>query len=229
MMKILLSCACVLFAAYGLLGKEAYFTDPKGLEVSIYPGNNGFSVFHVLPKDRKRNPGFDYAGISISGKPSKNSWSTRLIIDIGGSNTRGLDFIMTIPERAAEGESRFYLQADRPLLKSPGKLLPLEIKYKRRGFLVFQSHLSKRIIKIDMENNTAILSWIPERKFSVRWNKDGFDLFFDSVHADTWFWETAFKIGFRGINGGATPVYTKKSSSSSLFSGKELFYLTSIE
>ena len=207
----------------------AYFTDPKELDISIYPGNNDFSVFHVLPRNRKRNPGFDYAGISISGKPSKNRWSTRLIIDIGGNDTRGLDYIMTIPERVVKGECRFYLQADRPLLKAPGKLLPLEIKYKRQGFLVFQSCLSKRVIKIDMGNNTAALSWIPERKFGVRWNKDGFDLFFNSAHVDTWFWETAFKVGFRGVNGGATPVYSKKSPSLSLFSGKELFYLTSID
>ena len=67
MMKILLFCACVLFAAFGLLGEEAYFTDPKELDISIYPGNNGFSVFHVYQGIEKEirgliMPGFRYRG-----------------------------------------------------------------------------------------------------------------------------------------------------------------------
>lgn len=225
-MKFLFSFMCTVLTSIRLIALETSFCEPEDLEVVIFPGNSGFSVFHVFLKRDKNNFGYAYVGISTSGKTSKNRWTTRLMIDTNENDGKPLNFMMTIPHRTVKESDKFFLQVDRPLLKAPDKLLPLEVQYRNKGILVFQSHKdADKLLKINMEDNTASLSWIPRKQFEVRWHKDGFDILSGSEKVETWLWETASKVGFRGINGGVTAIYRQNSSFLSLFLSKELFYL----
>ena len=217
----------IFLASIRLTAQETGFCDAKALEIVIYPGNGGFAVLHVSLKSNKNRTGYAYAGISTSGKPSKDRWTTRLMIDTNENDGEILNFIMTIPRRAVKESDKFFLQVDRPLLKAPDKLLPLEVQYRNTGILVFRAHTAEadRILKINMADNTASLSWIPRKQFEVHWHKDGFDILSESENVETWLWETASKVGFRGINGGVTAIYRQNGSFTSLFSGKLLFYL----
>lgn len=226
--RIIMRClvAVVLLAAMRLVGQNpGIFSDPRELQVAVYPGNNGFSVLQVSEKHHGNDTGYEYVGISTSGKPSKNRWVTRLMVDLSESGERKLNFIMTIPGRAVKESDKFVLQLDRPLVSSPAKLLPVEVEHRQSGVFVFQTKSGNKMLKMDMEKNTAVFSWIPGKTFDVRWNKDGFELRSKSEKAETWRWNTAWKIGFRGIHGGVTAVYLEEEFFQSVFSERELFYL----
>mgnify|MGYP005891500665 CR=1 FL=1 len=226
--RIMMRCpvAVVLLAAIRLLGQDpGIFSDPRELQVAVYPGNNGFSVLQVSEKNHENDTGYEYVGISTSGKPSKNRWVTRLMVDLSESGERKLNFVMTISGRAVKESDKFVLQLDRPLLSSPAELLPVEVEHRQSGVLVFQTKNGNKMLKMDMGKNTAVFSWIPGKEFEVRWNKDGFELRPKSEKVETWRWDTAWKIGFRGIHGGVTAVYLEEGVFPSLFSERELFYL----
>lgn len=220
------SIVVVFLAAIRLVGQEPeIFSDPRELQVAVYPGNNGFSVLQVLQKNHRNDTGYKYVGISTSGKLSKNSWITRLMVDLSENGEKKLNFVMTIPGRAVKKIDKFVLQLDRPLLSSPAKLLPMEVEHRQSGVLVFQTKSGNKMLKMDMGKNTAVFSWVPGKTFDVRWNKDGFELWSKSEKIETWYWNTAWKIGFRGIHGGVTAVYLEEEFFHSLFSERELFYL----
>ena len=220
------SIAVVFLAAICLVGQEpGIFSDPLELQVAVYPGNNGFSVLQVSEKNHWNDTGYEYVGISTAGKLSKNSWITRLMVDLSENGEKKLNFVMTISGRAVKESDKFVLQLDRPLLSSPAELLPVEVEHRQSGVLVFQTKNGNKMLKMDMGKNTAVFSWIPGKEFEVRWNKDGFELRSKSEKVETWSWNTAWKIGFRGIHGGVTAVYLEEGVFSSLFSERELFYL----
>lgn len=108
--------------------------------------------------------GFDYAGLSTSGVPSRDSWTTRLLLKMGTGKSAQLNFLMTFPKGAAKQSDRFLIQADDPL-GQPEKLYPLPIKYADSGKLVFhsfwdsaQNKISRNELVIDMKDNTAMLT-----------------------------------------------------------------------
>ena len=91
--RIIMRClvAVVLLAAMRLVGQNpGIFSDPRELQVAVYPGNNGFSVLQVSEKHHGNDTGYEYVGISTSGKPSKNRWVTRLMVDLSESGERKL-------------------------------------------------------------------------------------------------------------------------------------------
>ena len=207
-------------------GQEATRLSADDLKVVIYPGNNDFAIVHVSLNKNYRDFGYDYVGIATSGKPSKNRWSTRLLIDTRADRKEVLNFAMTIPVRATKKSDKFFLQVDRPLLKSPSKKVPLTINYADEGFFVFQTtDSSKKWIKINLHTNQIELSWEPQKQFDVRWNKNGFDIFSGATKIAAWCWKIDSKIGFRGSNSGNSSIYEENNSVMSIFSKKELFYL----
>lgn len=207
-------------------GQEATRLSADDLKVVIYPGNNDFAIVHVSLNKNYRDFGYDYVGIATSGKPSKNRWSTRLLIDTRADRKEVLNFAMTIPVRATKKSDKFFLQVDRPLLKSPSKKVPLTINYADEGFFVFQTtDSSKKWIKINLHTNQIELSWEPQKQFDVRWNKNGFDIFSGATKIAAWCWKIDSKIGFRGSNSGNSSIYEENNSGMSNFSKKELFYL----
>ena len=207
-------------------GQEISGLSSDDLKVVIYPGNNNFAIVHVSLNKNYRDLGYDYVGIATSGKPSKNRWSTRLLIDTKAGRKEVLNFAMTIPARATKKSDNFFLQVDRPLLKSPSKKVPLTIDYASKGFFVFQTtDSSKKWIKINLHTNQIELSWEPQKQFDVRWNKNGFDIYSGATKIAAWRWKIDSKIGFRGSNSGISSVYEENNSVMSIFSKKEFFYL----
>ena len=208
-------------------GQEVTISSPNDLKVVIYPGNNKFAIFHVSLNKNSNKFGYDYVGISTSGKPSKNHWATRLLIDTRSDKKEILNFAMTIPARATKESDDFFLQLDRPLLKSPSKKVPLAINYKNEGFFIFQTMTSgsKKWVKINLQTNQIELSWESQKQFDVRWNQNGFDIFSGATKIATWCWKMNSKIGFRGSCGGTSAIYEDNDSIMSIFSEKELFYL----
>ena len=207
-------------------GQEVTGLSADDLKVVIYPGNNDFAIVHVSLNKNYRDFGYDYVGIATSGKPSKNRWSTRLLIDTRADRKEVLNFAMTIPARATKKSDKFFLQVDRPLLKSPSKKVPLTINYASKGFFVFQTtDSSKKWIKINLHTNQIELSWEPQKQFDVRWNKNGFDIFSGATKIAAWCWKIDSKIGFRGSNSGNSSIYEENNSVMSIFSKNELFYL----
>ena len=91
--RIIMRClvAVVFLTAIRLVGQDpGIFSDPRELLVAVYPGNNGFSVLQVSEKNHGNDTGYEYVGISTSGKPSKNRWVTRLMVDLSESGERKL-------------------------------------------------------------------------------------------------------------------------------------------
>lgn len=89
-------------------GQEISGLSPDDLKVVIYPGNNNFAIVHVSLNKNYRDLGYDYVGIATSGKPSKNRWSTRLLIDTKAGRKEVLNFAMTIPARATKKSDNFF-------------------------------------------------------------------------------------------------------------------------
>ena len=226
-MKTLLLLLISLLIANSMNGQELTSLSTEDLKIVIYPGNNNFAVFHVSLTKNDCRLGYDYVGITTSGKPSKNRWTTRLLMDTRADKKEVLNFAMTIPARAIKESDKFFLQLDRPLLKSPSKKIPLIVNYEGKGFFVFQTADgdSKKWIRINLQTNQLELSWIPQKKFDVHWNKNGFDLFSETGKISTWYWEMNSKNGFRGCNSGISAIYEDNDSLMSFFSKRELFYL----
>ena len=208
-------------------GQEVTGLSPDDLKVMIYPGNNEFAIVHVSLNKNYRDFGYDYVGIATSGKPSKNRWATRLLIDTRADRKEVLNFAITIPARAIKESDKFFLQVDRPLLKSPSKKVPLIINYASRGFFIFQTKDgdSKKMLRINLQTNQIELSWIPQKQFDVRWNKNVFCIYSGGTKIATWCWKIDSKIGFRGCNSGTSAIYEDNDSFISFFSRRELFYL----
>ena len=225
--KTLLFLLISLLMANCIRGQENVQLSPENLRIVIYPGNNNFAIFHVSLNKNDNMLGYDYVGISTSGKPSKNRWMTRLLIDSRTDKKENLNFAMTIPARAIKEHDKFFLQVDRPLLKSPSEKLPLIVNYESRGFFVFRTAAgdSKKWVRIDLQTNRIELSWEPQKQFDVRWNKDGFDIFSGAAKISTWCWKVDSKIGFRGSRSGISAIYEDNDSVMPFFSRKELFYL----
>jgi len=208
-------------------GQEVTGLSPEDLKVVIYPGNNEFAIVHVSLAKNDRDFGYNYVGVATSGKPSKNRWTTRLLIDTRKDSKETLNFAMTIPSRAIKESDKFFLQLDRPLLKSPSKKIPLSVNYESKGFFLFQTKdgVSKKWLRINLQTNQIELSWIPQKRFDVRWNKNGFDIFSGNKNMSTWCWVINSKIGFRGCNSGISAIYEDNDSLTSFFSKRKLFYL----
>lgn len=117
-------------------GQEVTGLSPEDLKVVIYPGNNEFAIVHVSLTKNCRDLRYDYVGVATSGKPSQNRWTTRLLIDTRKDSKETLNFAMTIPSRAIKESDKFFLQLDRPLLKSPSKKIPLSVNYESKGFFL---------------------------------------------------------------------------------------------
>ena len=92
-------------------GQEVTGLSPEDLKVVIYPGNNEFAIVHVSLAKNDRDFGYNYVGVATSGKPSKNRWTTRLLIDTRKDSKETLNFAMTIPSRAIKESDKFFLQS----------------------------------------------------------------------------------------------------------------------
>ncbi len=204
------------------------------LQAAIYPGNNGFSVMHVTANGYADSfYGFSYAGLSTSGKPSKERWTTRLLLKMAPGKSSQLNFLMTFPASASKQSNRFLIQADDPW-GQPQKLYPLPVKYADSGILVFRSfaerHKILNTLTIDMKDNTATLSSCGAKKLKVLWHQDGIVLEGLPKGNDTLKFIMPFKVGFRGAENGITAIRRKTGRLFrwQLFPAEEIFYLSPV-
>ncbi len=229
--------AVILFLLCCRTVSGAGFEPQKCLDLSavIYPGNNGFAVMCVTANTYTDSAlGFDYAGLSTSGKLSKDRWKTRLFLKMGLRKSAQLKFLMTLPENAAKRTDRFLIQADDPLFGQPQEFYPLPVRYADSGKLVFRSYLEPRkpfrTLTIDMKDNTAILA--PYSKMlNVLWHPDKIVLEGLPEGSVTLDFVMPFKVGFRGAENGKTAIRRKLGRLYwwQIFPAEEIFYLTRTE
>ena len=210
-MRILFFFAIILTFPLHLPGAEFDPSACPDLKLELLPGNNGFSLFHATSRNYLRNDiGYDYVGISTAGKPSRNRWSTRLLLQMAPGKSKHLNFLMTISEHATKGSDRFFLQLDRPLLSAPRKQIPIKMNRSPRKTLTFE--FGTETLTLHLPEQSAAFSSRPDEHWRILWRKDGLDLISPSGARETWDFDLPFRVGFRGAEQGITTLHRRNTS-----------------
>ena len=206
------------------------------LSVKIFPGNNKRAVLLVSAQHYSHSGlGFEYVESSTSGSPARKSWRTILHIKMGTGKKSPMYYLTTISQDAARKDNRFELALDRPIFTGPEKTIPLKISKGDNVTAVFTSYWdaeqtkTRRVLKINLADNTAIFADKPERKLKVYWYADGFVANGLPKGADRFGFDWSFLKSLRRMNNGITVLRYRTGCLWGIFPRYEKFYLTKVE
>lgn len=227
-----------LFCLLSLAVSAAEF-DPAAcpdLSVKIFPGNNKRAVLLVTAQHYSHSTlGFEYVESSTSGSPARKSWRTILHIKMGTGQKSQMFYLTTISQDAARDSNRFDLALDRPFFTGPEKTIPLKISRGDNVIAVFTSYWdaeqtkTRRVLKINLADNTAIFTDKPERKLKIYWYADFFVASGLPKGADRFEFDWSPLRSLRRMNNGVTVLRYRTGSSWGIFPRYEKFYLTGLE
>ena len=230
---------CLIF--FGLISfavSSAEF-DPAAcpdLSVKIFPGNNKWAVLLVTAQHYSHSTlGFEYMESSTSGSPARKTWRTILHIKMGLGKKSQMYYLSTISQDAARKDNRFELALDRPFFTGPEKTIPLKISQGDNVTAVFTSYRdaeqteTRRVLKINLADNTAIFTDKPERKLKIYWYADFFVANGLPKGADSFKFDWSSLRSLRRMNNGVTVLRYRTGSLWGIFPRYEKFYLTGLE
>ena len=227
-----------LFCLLSLAVSAAEF-DPAAcpdLSVKIFPGNNKRAVLLVTAQHYSHSTlGFEYVESSTSGSPARKSWRTILHIKMGTGQKIQMYYLTTISQDAAKDSNRFELALDRPFFTGPEKTIPLKISRGDNVIAVFTSDWdaeqtkTRRVLKINLADNTAIFTDKPERKLKIYWYADFFVASGLPKGADRFEFDWSALKSLRRMNNGITVLRYRTGSSWGVFPRYKKFYLTGLE
>ena len=207
------------------------------LSAKIFPGNNNWSVLLVTASGyAHRGLGFDYAKCRVVGKPSKNTWSTLLHLEMTSGKKSQLYYLVTIPQRAAKESDHFELAIDEPFFTGPKKTIPLQITRNSKATVTFTSFGNSdnqtkilRELKINLADNTAFFTYKPDHKLKIIWYSDFFVAAGMPKGNDQFFFVWSGINHSRKADNGITVFRYKVGNRLGIFPVYEKFYLTGIE
>ena len=229
---------CILFCLLSLAVCGAGF-DPAAcpdLSVKLFPGNNKRAVLLVSAQHYSHSSlGFEYVESSTSGSPARKSWRTILHIKMGVGKKSQMYYLATISQDAAKDSNQFELALDRPFFTGPEKTIPLKISKGHNVTVVFTSYWdaeqtkTRRVLKINLADNTAFFTDKPERKLKIYWDADGFVASGLPKGADRFGFAWSSLKSLRRMNNGITVLRYRTKSLWGIFPRYEKFYLTQVE
>ena len=227
-----------LFCLLSLAVSAAEF-DPAAcpdLSVKIFPGNNKRAVLLVTAQHYSHSTlGFEYVESSTSGSPARKSWRTILHIKMGTGQKSQMYYLTTISQDAARDSNRFDLALDRPFFTGPEKTIPLKISRGDNVIAVFTSYWdaeqtkTRRVLKINLADNTAFFTDKSERKLKIYWYADFFVASGLPKGADRFEFDWSSLRSLRRMNNGVTVLRYRTGSLWGIFPRYEKFYLTGLE
>ena len=230
---------CLIFfglISFAVSGAEFDPAACPDLSVKIFPGNNKWAVLLVTAQHYSHSTlGFEYMESSTSGSPARKTWRTILHIKMGHGKKSQMYYLSTISQDAARKDNRFELALDRPIFTGPEKTIPLKISKGDNVTAVFTSYWdaeqtkTRRVLKINLADNTAIFADKPERKLKVYWYADGFVANGLPKGADRFGFDWSFLKSLRRMNNGITVLRYRTGCLWGIFPRYEKFYLTKVE
>lgn len=232
---------CLILFCLLMLAVSAAEFDPAAcpdLSVKLFPGNNKRAVLLVTAQHYSHSTlGFEYVESSTSGSPARKSWRTILHIKMGIGKKSKMYYLTTISQDAARDSNRFDLALDRPFFTGPEKTIPLKISRGDNVIAVFTSYWdaeqtkTRRVLKINLADNTAIFTDKPERKLKIYWYADFFVASGLPKGADRFEFDWSSLRSLRRMNNGVTVLRYRTGSlwGIFIFPRYEKFYLTQIE
>ena len=230
---------CLILFCLLMLAVSAAEFDPAAcpdLSVKIFPGNNKRAVLLVTAQHYSHSTlGFEYVESSTSGSPARKSWRTILHIKMGIGKKSKMYYLTTISQDAARDSNRFDLALDRPFFTGPEKTIPLKISRGDNVIAVFTSYWdaeqtkTRRVLKINLADNTAIFTDKPERKLKIYWYADFFVASGLPKGADRFEFDWSSLRSLRRMNNGVTVLRYRTGSLWGIFPRYEKFYLTGLE
>ena len=206
------------------------------LWVKIFPGNNKRAVLLVSAQHYSHSGlGFEYVESSTSGSLARKSWRTILHIKMGTGKKSPMYYLTTISQDAAKDNNRFELALDRSFFTGPKKTIPLKISKGDNVTAVFTSYRdaeqteTRRVLKINLADNTAIFTDKPERKLKIYWYADFFVANGLPKGADRFNFDWSSLRSLRRMNNGVTVLRYRTGSLWGIFPRYEKFYLTGLE
>ena len=235
MKKMCLSIFLILFA----LSLSAENFDPAAcpdLSVRIFPCSNRWSIMLVSASKYLHDGfGFDYAGCTTVGKPSKQRYRTLIHFEMASGKKSQLLYLVTISSHATKETDRFELAIDRPFFKGPEKVIPLKISRQDHGTAVFTSYLDSerrkpfRRLKINLTDSTAFFTYAPDQKYKITWDANGFSVTGLPKGYNRFDFDWSSLRMFRRMANGITVLSHKIGYRWGIFPVYEKFYLTRIE
>ena len=206
------------------------------LSAKIFPGNNKRAVLLVSAQHYSHSGlGVDYVESSTSGSQARKSWRTILHIKMESGKKSQMYYLATISQDAARVGNIFELALDRPFFTGPEKTIPLKVSRGDNVTAVFTSYWDaeqteiRRVLKINLADNTAFFTAKPEPKLKISWYADGFVAGGLPKGSDRFEFDWSSLTSFRRMNNGITVLRYHTGSLWGIFPCYEKFYLTDLE
>jgi len=206
------------------------------LSVRIFPCSNRWSIMLVSASKYLHDGfGFDYAGCSTVGKPSRQRYRTLIHFEMASGKKSQLLYLVTISSHATKETDRFELVSARSFFKAPEWRIPLKISRQDHGTAVFTSYLDSerrkpfRCLKINLTDSTAFFTYAPEKKYKITWDAGGFSVTGLPQRYDRFDFDWSSLRTFRRMANGITVLSHKTGYRWGIFPVYEKFYLTGIE
>ena len=200
------------------------------LAAKIFPGNNKRAVLLVTAQHYSHSTlGFEYVESSTSGSPARKTWRTILHIKMGTGKKSQMYYLTTISQDAAKDSNRFELALDRPFFTGSEKTIPLKISRGDNITAVFTSNKTRRVLKVNLADNTAVFTDKPEQKLKLFWYADGFVANGLPKGSDRFEFDWSSLTSFRRMDNGITVLRYRTGSLWGIFPCYEKFHLTGLE